>query len=297
MNTGSSIAFATGVNSMGTVVGYSFDSTFSGYRAFVGDDSSIINIPTLAGGSNNAATAISDSGVVLGYSDTAGGAIIGFFYSDGSVTSLGTLPGGSTSVAIAVNSSGVIVGQADAADGSTHAVMWGGWTAMWGGGWTDLGVLAGYQSSRASAISSNGLIAGTLEDGSGGASAFLLRSGSMTDLGALSAGGTSRAYGVNSTGTVVGTSDGKAFYYDGSALYDLNTLLTATSSGWILTEADAINDSGQVAGVGYYNGDQHAFLLDSIYAAAPTVRLLFGGGQRPAGARGCPARIREQPRG
>lgn len=297
LNTGSAMAFGMGVNSLGTVVGYGFDATFSNYRAFVGDDSNIISIPTLPGGSNNAATAISDSGIVAGYSDAAGGAIIGFLYIGGTVISLGTLPGGSTSVANAINSSGVIAGQADAADGSTHAVMWsGGWAAMWGSGWTDLGVLPGYQSGRASAISSNGLIAGTLEDGLGGASAFLWRSGSMMALGALSPGGTSRAYGVNSSGTVVGTSDGSAFSYDGTALHDLNTLLTSTSSGWILTEADAINDSGQIAGVGYYNGDQQAFLLDSIYAPAPAVRLLFSGGPRPVAARGCQSRIRARPR-
>jgi probable HAF family extracellular repeat protein len=52
-------------------------------------------------------------------------------------------------------------------------------------------------------------------------------------------------------------------------MIDLNSLLPA-DSGWQLTEAKAINDSGQIVGYGIYNGQNpHAFLL-SVDNTPPT---------------------------
>ena len=270
VDAGSLFAFCAGINASATVVGYGFSSDFSTYSAFIIDGSTNTSIPTLPGGSNNAATAINDSGTVVGYSNDASGAIIGFSYASHTLTSLGTLPGGTTSQANAINASGTIVGQADGFDGLLHAVV------ASGGNWADLGVLAGYQSSFASAISNNGFISGTLNDGSGGTMAFLWQSGSMSALGALLPGGDSRAYGVNSAGVVVGSSDGTAFLYDNTGMHDLNGLLSPTSA-WLFTEADAINDSGQIAAIGFYGGQQHAFLLDPVSTPEPaTLPLLCG---------------------
>lgn len=45
-------------------------------------------------------------------------------------------------------------------------------------------------------------------------------------------------------------------------LLDLNTLLSCEDqSKWILSEANAINNNGQIVGVGSINGEAHAFLL------------------------------------
>jgi probable HAF family extracellular repeat protein len=41
---------------------------------------------------------------------------------------------------------------------------------------------------------------------------------------------------------------------------DLNKLIP-TGSGWVLTEADGINASGQIIGMGTHSGQEHAFLL------------------------------------
>ncbi|MEU4557515.1 PKD domain-containing protein [Actinoplanes sp. NPDC023936] len=79
-------------------------------------------------------------------------------------------------------------------------------------------------------------------------------------------GGT--ANGINNAGTAVGKFflvDGKtraALFQDGT-FTDLNTLLPA-GSGWTLTEAVAINDVGQIAGIGRPTGAEfdHAFLMD-----------------------------------
>jgi hypothetical protein len=47
-------------------------------------------------------------------------------------------------------------------------------------------------------------------------------------------------------------------------MLDLNTLLDASGNGWELREARAINDSGQIIGVGLTNGELHGFLLNPV---------------------------------
>lgn len=46
-------------------------------------------------------------------------------------------------------------------------------------------------------------------------------------------------------------------------MQDLNHLI-ATGSGWILMDARAINDRGQITGVGKFGAETHAFLLTPI---------------------------------
>jgi probable HAF family extracellular repeat protein len=41
---------------------------------------------------------------------------------------------------------------------------------------------------------------------------------------------------------------------------DLNKLIP-TGSGWVLTEADGINASGQIIGMGTHSGQEHGYLL------------------------------------
>ena len=48
--------------------------------------------------------------------------------------------------------------------------------------------------------------------------------------------------------------------YEKGVLIDLNSLIPA-SSGWVLTEARGINESGQIVGTGVLNGQERAFLL------------------------------------
>jgi len=276
LNVNSSFALAQAVNASGTVVGYQFSADLSTTSAFITNGSSTTLIPTL-GGSNNAATAINDNGAVVGYSDTADGSRIAFSYDGSTLSSLGLLPGGTTSAAYAINQSGVIVGQADDADGSFHAVVAGGGT------WTDLGVPFGYASSDATAIAASGYIAGTFADEFGASMGFLVAPSDPTAmilLGALMPGGDSQTYGINSSGLAVGSSDGVAFLFDATGIHDLNALLDSTSAGWNLESAMAINDLGQIAGTGYYNGALHGFLLDPEASPSPepASALLAGAG-------------------
>lgn len=69
---------------------------------------------------------------------------------------------------------------------------------------------------------------------------------------------------INNCGQVVGRSqngsDFRAFLRDDEEITDLNSLV-APDSGWVLTTAFAINDLGQIAGVGIHNGVTKGFLL------------------------------------
>src|SRR5271157_1531777 len=280
VDTDSGYAFGTGVNASGTVVGYKFSDDFSNFTAFANDGSGPTQIPTL-GGANNAATGINDAGTVVGYSEDGSGTELAYVYdpTTGIATPLGVLPGGSTSSANAINGTGLIVGEADVG-GLSHAVV------LSGGAWIDLGVPSGsfgadsrtYQSSTATAVSNAGQIAGTLSGDDGSMAVLWQSDSSVVALGALTAGGTSSAYSVNSSGEVVGTSDGVAFLFNGVGMHDLNSLLSSTSSGWQLTEGDAINDQGQIAGTGLIDGQQHAFLLtpDQSTPEPATLPLVCG---------------------
>lgn len=78
-----------------------------------------------------------------------------------------------------------------------------------------------------------------------------------------------------------------AFLYSGGAMTDLNTLIDPTS-GWILQQATAINDSGWIVGFGTNSlGQAHAFLLTptpepstAVIAASGLAALLLAAWRR-----------------
>jgi uncharacterized membrane protein len=90
--------------------------------------------------------------------------------------------------------------------------------------------------------------------------------GAMHDLSASLGTAYSHAYGINSSGAIVGDmSSGYydavgAFLLDAGKVTDLNSLLPP-GSPWHLSSALAINDLGQIIGVGTYDGWARAFLL------------------------------------
>ena len=76
-------------------------------------------------------------------------------------------------------------------------------------------------------------------------------------------GKNSNALGLNNLGGVVGAADAAggehAFIYVNGKMQDLNDDKLPT--GWLLSEADDINDAGAIVGCGIVAGQLHAYLL------------------------------------
>ena len=83
--------------------------------------------------------------------------------------------------------------------------------------------------------------------------------------GALSGGANSFAYGINNASQVVGWfgnfASERGFLFEHGSFYDLNTLIDP-ASGWVIAEANAINDLGQIAGTACRDGQCYAVRLD-----------------------------------
>lgn len=139
-----------------------------------------------------------------------------------------------------------------------------------GGVLHDLGTFGG-RNSGAEAINNQGtivgwaMLAGPSPYWDGPTHAFMY-DGTMHDLSSAIGSNYSEAYGVNSSGAIVGDiSDSasgakSAFLLENGKLTDLNSVLPAGST-WHLATALAINDGGQILGIGTSNGWERAFLL------------------------------------
>ncbi|QOV90286.1 hypothetical protein [Humisphaera borealis] len=262
-------SFAAGLNASGNVTGTAIDGS-NASRAFFFNGTSKTNLGTL-GGSFSIGTAINDSDQVVGSSQDEDefGPEHAFLWQSGTMTDLGTLStvGSDYSKALAINSSGQIAGESNTATGELHAFR------RTDGALIDMGVVSGDSYSSARGINDAGLITGksgritnnvTLER------IFLFNGTTMTNLGRLSGDNVAQGNDVNAGGVVVGYSannsdlvDQRAVLHNGTSLVDLNTLIDA-GSGWFLTEATGINDSGVIVGTGVLNGTQRAFILTPV---------------------------------
>ena len=137
-------------------------------------------------------------------------------------------------------------------------------------GMKDLGTLGG-DNSTAFHINAFGQIVGVSDiDNSVRHAFFHSKDTGIKDLGTL--GGTrSLAVDINNRGQIVGGADCAAragafhaFVYSNGAMVDLNSRVNMIA-GWTLTMATAINDSGQIVGIGRTpDGTERAFLLTPV---------------------------------
>lgn len=102
INDGEAIA----VNNAGQVIGNYWDPF---RKAFFWQKGNMVDLGGL-GGRFTVATAINDSGEVVGYSQTEAGYTHAFIWKNGVMTDLGTLSGGNESVATAINDAGEVAG-------------------------------------------------------------------------------------------------------------------------------------------------------------------------------------------
>jgi probable HAF family extracellular repeat protein len=241
---------ANAVSSSGEIVGN------DGNQGFTWQSGVMTKLGSLGGGSS-AATGVNSSGEVVGGAANAGGQTLAVIYNNGQIQSLGTL-GGKFSTAYGVNDAGQVVGTSQTPSGAMAAFLWNGKTMQ------NLETLGG-SASYGAAIDASGQVAGSSQTASGYLHAFLWTAGSMQDLGTLG-GSNSFGLGVNDSGSVVGYSLTKgnaathAFLYANGVMTDLNSLLPL-GSGWTITEAYGIDNSGDIVGAGVFNGVPYAVEL------------------------------------
>lgn len=272
-----SAAFATSINNAGTVAGY---ASFGGgelrssltYAAGSGGGLDIF------GAGFSYAQAINDGGDVAG-AYAGGGSLRAYLYRGGTALDLGTL-GGSFAAANGINNRGQVVGFSSLDDSQVFNAQ----AFLYQDGvMTDLGTLDGGSLSEATAINDLGQVTGSGWV-RGSNHAFLYSGGVLRDLGTLG-GRFSFGYDINNSGYIVGAANRPdnlglfAFVYDGSRMIDLNTLIDP-AAGWVLNEAHAINDRGQIAAFGCRGDVCSGVLLDHAQAAVaepPSWVLVVGG--------------------
>jgi probable HAF family extracellular repeat protein len=245
-------SYAYGINDSGTMAGTTYDANGQAHATIWGPSSGSNASVTTVLAAGSYATAINNTGVVVGGN---GGA---FAVVNGNIQSLATAPGVQWSAAYGLNNTGTIVGDGQLANGTFRGMVWNP-----DGSVTELGTFGG-ASSQATGVNDSGEVVGFASLSDGYQNAFAEIGGTMIDLGTLG-GGSSYAYGINDTGEIVGYSwlaDGSqsAFLYDDGTMLDLNALLLG-DSGWDLLQAYGINNSGQITGVGLYDGQMSAFVL------------------------------------
>ncbi len=230
---------------------------------------SIQAIDTLAGGTQNFAQDISNTGYVTGNSRKggAGSSLFPYVWKDGVATEIGLLPGVNVfGRGFAVNDSGLVAGESGNGPNKPFSHS--------GGGLVDLGVNPGGTGGFAAGVNNSGMIVGSA--GNGQASRAFVTNGApggpLTDL-ATPLGTTNsfgRAWAINDSGVIVGVarnatntaSEPARWTPDGLGGYTVATISSPVAGSF--GEAMAINATGQI--VGHYSdpvsGDTHAFFFD-----------------------------------
>jgi probable HAF family extracellular repeat protein len=301
---GGSSSFGNGVNNAGHATG--FANTPDGPRAYYWNGSTMLPLPFVGDGSESYGNAINNANQITGYGQTSvgqrafvwdattnillqlnaldgrgindAGHVAGYgvglngfaFLYDGSVvTSLGTLPGDFLSSAADINASGQIVGDSFGG-GGPKAFLYDNGTLV------QLAIAAP-DGATAFGINDAGQVAGSAFFPSG-VVPFLWANGATTFLPILSGGSNGFGVALNNAGDVVGWTDlgtgpRATLWRDGMAL-DLLSLV-ADPTGWELSDAVDISDTGYVVGTGYYQGEQRAFLLTPTAVPEPSTWVLF----------------------
>ncbi len=250
-----------GVNAAGLTVGAALttgDNT-NAFATLPPRTIALTNLGTLIGGSRSLATAVNDEGLIVGYAQIGDGTYHAFSAGLAPLTDLGVPNGAAQSFATAVNGARTIAGYAVTAGDVTNAFT------HTSGGFAPLPLPTGAVGAVASAINDAGDIGGHLYTSAGTMHAALAVSNTWSDLGDLFGGGAARITDLNRFRQAVGTARDtnghwQAFLFERGRGYNLSSLLPE-DSGWTLTEARAINDQGQIVGVGQKDGATRAFVL------------------------------------
>jgi len=268
-------------------------------RAFLWEKGQMKDLGTL-GGPDAAGIFVNEHGQVAGasYLNSTPNATTGvptedpfLWTKDKGMIDLGRL-GGTFGFPIALNNRGQVVGQSNiAGDQVADPFLWDGeklidlYTSTLGG-----------SPLTAEALNDAGEVAGVATFPNRPFDAYVWRNGLATDLGAVGNDGCSWAHAMNARGQIVGQSfacDGstvRSFLWENGSMVDLNALVPPGST-LQLVDTQAINDRGEIAGLGVPPGCTqdtqcgHAFVLipcddqhsgeegcEDVEIAAPTIQ-------------------------
>ena len=277
---GGSESAATCINNHDAVVGFAGDTvpdpfSLSGWgtqtHGFRWTKSQGMQDLGTLGGPDTIPMVVSDAGIITGFSytnstpnPTTGLPTLNpFLWEGGNMTDLGGLGGTASDLSEGptMNSQGQVVGGSNlAGDVYEHPFLW-----TKPGPMQDLGTLGGNYGS-ATRIDDTGEVVGwSTNAGDQNTFAFFWKNNSMTNLGTVDGDACSIAWFVRK-GQAVGASWDcganyqHAFLWERGSIVDLNTL-APPGSGVQLTDADYINESGEITASGVSKSDNHAFLL------------------------------------
>jgi probable HAF family extracellular repeat protein len=266
---------AVAVNAAGVAAGQVFLPGQTQQRAIEFSGGREIDLGVLPGDASSVANGINASGVVVGTSTPATSKVYvsqAFVYAHGvlhGIAPLRSLPGFLGATANGVNDSGVVVGSVGQKVfiGATSSYVFDGTTV------TLFATNHGNGNSVATAVNASGVVVGYHSAYSFSVNAplhaYRYAGGTLTDLGTLypSSFASSVALAINTRGVVVGYSQAPrgvtpphaAAFFNGKVT-DLNALLPA-KSGWLLEEAEGIDDLGNIVGIGVHGTLQRGFIL------------------------------------
>lgn len=261
---------SNGINNFGQIVGDSQTANGSAH-AFLYSNNVMTDLGTL-GGPNSYAIAINDSGQIVGNSDLADGTSHAFLYEAGVMTDLGAVS------AVSINASGqILVSDSSFASVYSNGVMQPLPQPQCLG--------SPFQYGAAYAMNDSADVVGEAWAWNGGmlvCDDAILISGSLAkDIGfGVLPMGFNTAIAINGSGHILGKGwtycdgvvcDQEYTFLDGAVLF--YAVSTPDSSGWSSLLGSAINDAGQIAGIGnnVNLSGQRAFLMTPI--PLPTVSI------------------------
>jgi probable HAF family extracellular repeat protein len=260
---GGPYSYTFGLNDTGQIVGRSTaqlltSTSFGSTRAASWTNGTVANLGALNNLRDSTATAISSSGVIVGYSDFSPSQVRAVIFAPTGPTELG-LPNASfqSTRALSINSQGVIVGYGSLSSNVTgdRPTVWNGATA------STLGTLGGTYG-RAAAVNDSGLIVGySATTGNQASRATLWSGASIIDLGTLG-GSFSYASDINNLGQAVGRSQATGNSSSRATLWHQGQVIDLGTLGGTFSEAFAINDNGWIVGSSFTAGntEERAFL-------------------------------------
>lgn len=230
---------------------------------------------SLASSPYSEAVSINNKGKVAGYSTDDTHWLNAVTWSSGAgLSRVENFVGGAnySSIGVSINDNDQVVGWSSTDNNQTmRATLWDNGISK------DLGTLGG-SSSYAQSINNSGQVVGYSYTSNFLEHAVLWDGSSIVDLGSFYANLTSRALSINNLGDVVGWSyfpdqSPRAVLWRNGQIIDLNSFLDgqALSAGWVLTQANDINDNGSIVGNAYntQTGLTQAFLLSVPVVPVP----------------------------